>query len=150
MNGALTIGTLDGANAEIAREVGSANIYIFGLTADQVVDVRNRGSAAREIFDSNRDVHRIITRLLDGTFSAEDRTLFSPIVHSLLDQGDFYLRLADYGEYAATHEQVAADFQDADAWASRAILNVARSSRFSSDRTIREYANDIWDLTPVV
>jgi len=150
MNGALTIGTLDGANVEIARDVGEENIYIFGLSADEIIRRRQTGNAAREIYESNADVHRILTRLLDGTFSQEDRGLFAPIVRALLDQGDHYMHLADFVDYAAKQQQAARDFQDPQVWGARALMNVARSARFSSDRTIKEYAGDIWGLKQVV
>jgi starch phosphorylase len=150
MNGAVTIGTLDGANVEIAREVGAGNIYIFGLTAPEVLKARQAGGAQREIYESNRDVRRVIARLLDGTFSREGSQLFMPIVHALLDQGDHYMHLADFADYASKQEQATRDFQDPEAWSARALLNVARSAHFSSDRTIREYAADIWNIAPVV
>jgi starch phosphorylase len=150
MNGALTIGTLDGANVEIARDVGADNIYIFGLTAEQVVQRRLSGHAAQEVYDSNADVRRIMTRLLDGTFSAEDPGLFAPIARALLEQGDHYMHLSDFADYAQKHEQAARDYRDAERWSARAIANVARSARFSSDRTIHEYATQIWDLQRVV
>ena len=150
MNGALTIGTLDGANVEIAREVGADNIYIFGLTAAEVIERRMAGNAARFAYDGDPHVQRILTRLTDGTFSPEDADLFAPIARALLDQGDYYMHLSDFADYARKHEQAAQDYRDVDKWAARAILNVARSARFSSDRTIREYATDIWDLQQVI
>ena len=150
MNGALTIGTLDGANVEIAREVGAENIYIFGLTAEEVVKRRLAGNAARQVYESNPYVRRVLNRISDGTFSADDRDLFAPIVQALLDHGDYYMHLTDFADYAQKHERAAHDYGDADRWAERAIINVARSARFSSDRTIREYATDIWDLQQVI
>jgi starch phosphorylase len=150
MNGALTIGTLDGANVEIARDVGADNIYIFGLTAGEIIQRRLLGNAAQEVYDSNPHVRRIMTRLLDGTFSAEDRGLFAPIARALLDQGDHYMHLSDFADYAQKHERAARDYCDSETWAARAITNVARSARFSSDRTIHEYATEIWDLQQVV
>jgi starch phosphorylase len=150
INGALTIGTLDGANVEIAREVGAENIYIFGLTAQQVIQKRLQGNAAREIYQSNADVRRVLAHLLEGTFSPEERGLFAPIARSLLDHGDYYMHLSDFADYAQKQELATADFCDVEAWTARAIINVARSARFSSDRTIREYAEDIWDLRQVV
>jgi starch phosphorylase len=149
MNGALTIGTLDGANVEIARDVGAENIYIFGLNADEVVQSRG-GNAARAIYESNPDVRRVLTRLLDGTFCPEDRSLFQPIVKALLEQGDHYMHLLDFADYAAKQAQASQDFKDPMAWGARALINVARCARYSSDRTIKEYADDIWGLKPVV
>jgi len=150
MNGALTIGTLDGANVEIARAVGEKNIYVFGLTAAEVLTVRQAGGAQHEIYAANRDVRRVIARLLDGTFSREGTQLFVPIVHALLDHGDHYMHLADFADYTAKQEQASRDFRDPEAWSARALLNVARCAQFSSDRTIREYADDIWNIEPVV
>jgi starch phosphorylase len=150
MNGALTIGTLDGANVEIARDVGVDNIYIFGLTAEQIVQRRLQGGAAQEVYDSNADVRRIMTRLVDGTFSSEEPGLFAPIARALLEQGDHYMHLSDFADYALKHEQAAQDYRDAERWAARAIANVARSAHFSSDRTIHEYAKQIWNLRQVV
>ena len=150
MNGALTIGTLDGANVEIARDVGADNIYIFGLTAAQVVQRRLAGNAARQVHDSNPHVRRVLTRLGDGTFSPEDRGLFAPIVRALLDDGDYYMHLSDFADYAEKHERAGRDYRDVESWTARAIINVARSARFSSDRTIQEYAADIWDLKQVI
>lgn len=150
MNGALTVGTLDGANVEIAREVGLENIYIFGRTADEVLRLRNTPHAARAIYESNAAVHRVLERLRDGTFSGGDRTLFEPIVHSLLEAGDPYMHLCDFAEYAQVQDLIGSDFCDVERWSARAIINVARCARFSSDRTIHEYAADIWNLQRVV
>ena len=150
MNGALTIGTLDGANVEIAREVGADNIYIFGLTADEVVRKRQAGNAARIAYDGNADVRRVLARLSDGTFSPDDQDLFEPIVRMLLDHGDYFMHLSDFPDYARTHDQALKDYCDVERWTARAIVNVARSARFSSDRTIREYAADIWNLKQVI
>jgi glycogen phosphorylase len=150
MNGALTIGTLDGANVEIAREVGEENIYIFGLTADEVILARQAGDIAHLVRRSNADVGRIIDALAAGRFCPEEPGLFAPIVESLTGQGDHYMHLADFADYAAAHERAAGDFCNADAWSARALINVARSARFSSDRTIREYASEIWGLKQVV
>jgi starch phosphorylase len=150
MNGALTIGTLDGANVEIAREVGADNIYIFGLTAAEVIERRLAGDVARLIYQTNPDVNRVVTRLTDGTFSHDDHGLFAPIARALLEQGDHYMHLSDFADYAQKHEQAARDYCDIERWSARAIMNVARSARFSSDRTIREYATEIWNLRQVV
>ena len=150
MNGALTIGTLDGANVEIAREVGEDNIYIFGLTAAEIVQRRLAGGAARKVYDSDPNVRRVLTRLGEGVFSAEDRGLFAPIVRALLDDGDYYMHLSDFADYAEKHERAARDYRDVEAWTARAIINVARSARFSSDRTIHEYAAGIWELKQVI
>jgi len=150
MNGALTIGTLDGANVEIARDVGAENIYIFGLTAQQVIERRLTGNAAREAYESNPDIRRVLARLTDGTFCPEDHTLFVPVVQALLDHGDYYMHLSDFADYAAKHERASRDFCDVEKWTARSIINVARSAHFSSDRTIQEYAAEIWGLRQVV
>jgi starch phosphorylase len=150
MNGALTIGTLDGANVEIAREVGAENIYIFGLTADEVILARQAGDVARLVQSSNSNVRRLLDELAAGRFSPEEPGLFAPLVDSLSGQGDHYMHLADFADYAAAQERAAADFCKTSDWSARALINVARSARFSSDRTIREYAGEIWGLKQVV
>jgi starch phosphorylase len=150
MNGALTIGTLDGANVEIAREVGEENIYIFGLTADEVILARQAGDIAQLAHSANADIRRVIRELAAGRFSPEEPGLFAPIVAALTGACDPYMHLADFADYAAKQEQAAADFCNTSAWSARALINVARSARFSSDRTIREYASEIWGLKQVV
>jgi starch phosphorylase len=150
MNGALTVGTLDGANVEIAREVGADNIYIFGRTAEEVIGLRGSPGAARAVYESNADVRRVLQRLRDGTFSAGDRALFEPIAHALLEAGDPYMHLCDFEDYARTQALIGRDFCDLERWSARAIINVARCARFSSDRTIQEYARDIWNLQRVI
>jgi starch phosphorylase len=150
MNGALTIGTLDGANVEIAREVGKDNIYVFGLTADEVILARESGDIPQLVQSSNADVRRVLHELSSGRFSPEDPGLFAPIVDSLTSHGDHYMHLADFADYAAQQQQASVDFCNRTEWSARALINVARSSRFSSDRTIREYARDIWGLKQVI
>jgi starch phosphorylase len=148
LNGALTIGTLDGANIEISEEVGAENIFIFGLTAGQVAELKPRYNP-REYYDRSAGLRRAIDMIRDGYFSPLERDLFRPIASFLLDEGDPYMVLADYDEYVACQRRVADVFRDEEEWTRRSILNVAASGRFSSDRTIREYAEDIWGAEPV-
>ncbi len=150
MNGALTIGTLDGANIEILEEVGRENIYIFGLTAEEVQRARATGSHhPRACMEQSPAARRVMGSLESGMFSPGEPGLFRPIVEAILDRGDYYFHLADLDPYIAAQEQAARDFTNRGEWARRAILNVARMQKFSSDRTIAEYARDIWDLKAV-
>jgi starch phosphorylase len=150
MNGALTIGTLDGANVEIQAEVGPENVFIFGLTADEIQGLRDGGGyRPRDLYEQNPSVRRIIDALDSGLFCPEEPGLFRWITRAVLDAGDVYFHLADLPAYIATQDRVGGEFEHAAAWASKAILNVARIGRFSSDRTVREYARDIWKIGPV-
>jgi starch phosphorylase len=149
MNGALTIGTLDGANVEIREEVGPENFFLFGLTVEQVKELRRRGYDPWEYYRQNRELKAVIDAIAGGTFSPGQPRLFQPIVDSLLNGGDPYLCLADFASYAKAQEEVSKAYQDVDRWNRMAILNVARSGKFSSDRTILEYASDIWGISPV-
>jgi starch phosphorylase len=148
LNGALTIGTMDGANIEIREEVGDDNIFIFGLGAAEVADLRGRYDpfAMRR---GNEELARVLTMIGDGSFSPDDPGVFKPIVDSLLQGGDPYMLLADYGSYVACQERVAQSYRDTAGWARRSILNVAHMGKFSSDRTIQQYAEEIWGLRPV-
>lgn len=151
MNGALTMGTLDGANIEILEEVGAENIYIFGLTAEQVDEQRRSGSYnPRALYDSRPAIRRVLDSLQSGMFDQGQPAVFQGIVDGILHHGDRYFHLADLEPYIAAQERAAADFTRRSDWARRAILNVARMGKFSSDRTIREYAADIWNVTPVL
>jgi glycogen phosphorylase len=150
MNGALTLGTLDGANVEILEEVGPENIYIFGLTADQVSEQNREKSYRPEDFYRNDPrIQRVIESLFSDLFCPSEPGLFRPIADKLLSNGEPYFHLADFGVYVDKKEQMLRDYHDRESWNRKAILNIARSGKFSSDRTIREYANDIWDLKPV-
>jgi starch phosphorylase len=145
LNGALTIGTLDGANIEIRDEVGADNIFIFGLRSEQVGEHKTNGSyRPREIYDQDEKVRRVLDRIRDGFFSPEDKGLFRWVFEHLIDQGDRYYLLADFADYCRAQGDAARLFADGTAWAERAIHNVARSGKFSSDRTIRQYAQGIW------
>ena len=148
LNGALTIGTLDGANIEIHEEVGDDNIFIFGMTAEQVAALAP-AYEPRAFYEGNERLKRAVDMIHDGYFSQLDRRLFHPIVSFLLDEGDPFMVLADYEDYVTCQRRVADVYRDQDEWTRRAIRNVAASGRFSSDRTISEYARDIWGAEPV-
>ena len=149
LNGALTIGTLDGANVEIMEEVGRENIFIFGLTADQVTSLRADGYDPRRYYDEDTELRHVVESIRRGDFSPEDPGLFAAIVDSLLKEGDFYMLMADYRSYVETQEAVSRLFLDPEEWARRSILNTARMGKFSSDRSVREYADRIWGLKPL-
>ena len=148
MNGALTIGTLDGANVEIMEQVGAENFFLFGLTAQEVDEVKARGYNPRDYYNSNPDLKLVLDRISSGIFSHGDCTLFQPIVDNLLHQ-DPYLLLADYQSYVDCQDRVAKAYLDQKQWTRMSILNSARTGMFSSDRSIREYCTDIWDVEPV-
>jgi glycogen phosphorylase len=149
LNGALTIGTMDGANIEIAEEVGKDNIFIFGLLADEVSEVHRRGYNPWEYYHGNAELKRALDQINGGHFSPNDRGLFQPIYNSLLHGGDKYLLLADYASYIKCQEAVSKMYRDPAAWTKKSILNVARMGKFSSDRTIQQYSDDIWNVKPV-
>jgi len=150
LNGALTIGTLDGANIEIREAVGAENIYIFGLRTEEIADLRARGAYdARERYESSPAIRRVLDALGSGRFVGGEAGVFGPILENLLDHGDPYFVLADFESYAATQQQVASDYRSADDWSRRAVLNVARMGAFSADRAVREYAAGIWGLAAV-
>ncbi len=148
LNGALTVGTLDGANIEIREAVGPENFFLFGLTADEVIRRQAEGYRPREIYESDQELREVLDLVSSGFFSPEDRTLFHSLVHSLLEE-DRYLVLADFRSYVDAQERVVKAYKDTDAWTRMSIHNVARVGRFSSDRTIREYAKEIWGVSPV-
>jgi starch phosphorylase len=148
LNGALTIGTLDGANIEIREEVGAENFFLFGLTAKEVEQRKWQGYHPRALYDENAELRAVLDLLVSGVFSRGDRELFQPIYRSLLDRDD-YLLLADYPAYIAAQEAVGRAYQDPANWTRMSILNVARMGKFSSDRAIREYCRDIWHIEPV-
>jgi starch phosphorylase len=140
---------MDGANIEIAEEVGADNIFIFGLLADEVSDVQRRGYNPWEHYLGNPELKRALDQINEGHFSRSDPGLFQPIYNSLLHGGDRYLLLADYPSYIACQERVARTYRDKAAWTRKSILNVARMGKFSSDRTIQQYADEIWGVKPV-
>jgi starch phosphorylase len=149
LNGALTVGTLDGANVEIREEVGPENFFLFGLTVEQVQALKKRGYDPWEWYRNDRRLKGVLDALSAGTFSPGEPGLFRPIVDSLLNGGDPYLVLADFAAYLACQEEVDRTYADTERWTRMAILNVARTGKFSSDRTIREYAEEIWRIIPV-
>jgi starch phosphorylase len=148
MNGALTIGTLDGANIEIREEVGAGNFFLFGLAADQVRDLKSKGYNPREYHDSNEHLQEVMGQIASGHFSQGDAKLFMPLVDSLLNHDD-YMLFADYQPYIDCQDQVSKAFLDQANWTRMSILNVARMGKFSSDRSIREYCEDIWKVKPL-
>ncbi len=148
MNGALTIGTLDGANVEIREEVGAENFFLFGLTAAEVYDLKAAGYNPRDYYHANAELKQALDRIQSGFFSNGDPSLFQPLVDSLLHE-DPYLLLADYPSYIDCQEQVSQTYRDSDHWTRMSILNTARMGKFSSDRAIQEYCRDTWQAQPV-
>ncbi len=149
LNGALTIGTMDGANIEIRDEVGADNIFIFGLSTDEVRNLRASGYQSSDYYHGNSELAHAIDMIGGGFFSPGEPTRFKPLVDSLLQHGDHYLLLADYGSYIKAQQAVEAAYRDQDQWLRRSILNVANMGKFSSDRTILQYAQQIWQAKPV-
>ncbi len=147
LNGALTIGTLDGANVEIRDAVGAENFFLFGLTADQVVKLRAEGYEPRAHYEANPELREVVDRIQGGFFSAGDRALFAPLVDSLL-QRDEYMLFADYAAYLERQADVGRTWSDPALWTRKSILNVTRMGMFSSDRAIREYCDKIWGMGP--
>jgi starch phosphorylase len=151
MNGALTLGTLDGANIEIREEVGEPNIYIFGLTMDEVRWYKERGNYnPRELYNNDPVLRQVMDSLAADRFCPEEQGLFRWIVDEILDRGDRYFHLADLPSYIEGSHAAEKDYLDRSTWARKAILNVARVGRFSSDRAVREYARDIWGIQPAI
>jgi starch phosphorylase len=146
LNGALTIGTLDGANIEIMEAVGKENIFIFGLTADQVAEQRRTGYDPREYYRRDEELRRALDMIASGFFSPREPTLFQSVIQDVLIRGDYYMLLADFRAYVTTQEAVSRLFRDPDEWARRSILNTAHMGRFSSDRAVLEYARKIWQV----
>jgi starch phosphorylase len=147
LNGAVTIGTLDGANIEMREAVGSENFFAFGLSIEQVRDRQASGYRPQEIYDRHAELREAIDRIASGFFSQGDRQIFQPIVRDLLDHDPFMV-LADYPSYVASQNEAALAFRDEDRWTRMSILNVARMGYFSSDRAIQEYCRDIWHVEP--
>jgi starch phosphorylase len=147
MNGALTIGTLDGANVEIREQVGAENFFLFGLTTDEVADMKRRGYQPMECYHTQPQLREVIDLIRNGYFSRGDGELFRPLIDGLLYH-DPYMVLADFGSYAECQMLVDQAYGDPEHWTRMAILNSARSGMFSSDRTIREYTRNIWQIQP--
>jgi starch phosphorylase len=148
MNGALTIGTLDGANVEIREEVGAENFFLFGLSVEQVYALKAQGYRPWDLAQASPELGGVLHLLGSGHFSHGDPEVFRPLVDALW-HGDEYLALADYASYVACQGEVSAAWQDPRHWTRMAILNTARSGKFSSDRVIREYCEEIWGVKPV-
>jgi starch phosphorylase len=149
LNGALTIGTLDGANVEIGEEVGKENIFIFGLTADEVADLQAKGYRPWDYYNANAELREVLNMIGSGYFSPNEPGRFKPILDNLLHHGDKYLLLADYASYINCQGEVEAAYKEPGSWTKKAIINVANMGKFSSDRTISEYAKQIWGVKPV-
>ena len=150
LNGALTIGTLDGANVELQQNVGADNIFIFGHTTPEVAAIRAAGYQPRAILQRKTELQRVLEAIRDGRFSPEEPSRYTAIYDVLVNWGDQYLLLADYSSYIAAQERVDALYRTPDAWARKALRNIAGMGPFSSDRTIAEYASDIWRVQPMV
>lgn len=148
MNGALTIGTLDGANVEMREEMGNENIFIFGMTVDEVNSLRAKGYKPMDYYDNNTELRKAINQIRDNHFSPTEPGAFQDIVNSLLYH-DRFLLMGDFDAYVKCQERVSEVFQDSDHWHSMAIMNVASSGKFSSDRTIKQYADEIWGVKPL-
>ena len=152
LNGALTIGTMDGANVEMAEEVGKENMFIFGASADEIIKLENKGGYnPMDIFNNDQDIRRVLMQLINGYYSPQDPELFRDIYNSLLntqssDRADTYFILKDFRSYAEAHKKIDQAYRDEKWWARTAMLNTASAGKFSSDRTIEEYVRDIWHL----
>ncbi|OHB77355.1 MAG: glycogen phosphorylase [Planctomycetes bacterium RBG_16_59_8] len=148
LNGALTVGTLDGANIEIMEEVGEENIFIFGLNAEEVKAVQSAGYSPRSYYEKSQAIREAVESIADGCFSVNEGKVFDPLLDSLMNQ-DPYLVMADFDSYAKCQETVSTLYRSQKEWCRKSILNVANMGKFSSDRAIRQYAEDIWGITPV-
>lgn len=144
LNGALTIGTLDGANVEILEEVGDDNIFIFGLTVEELQELRRTGYDSNSYYHGNAELKRALDQIKNGYFSPEDKHLFDPIINALLHENDYFMVLADYEAYVKEQEKVEKLYRNQDEWMRKAIINVAKVGKFSSDRTIKDYNDEIW------
>lgn len=149
LNGALTVGTLDGANVEIGEEVGDDNIFIFGKTVEEVEELVANDYNPRDYYDSNEELKAVVDWLRSDAFTPGETGAFEPLCRSLLDWGDPFLVMADYADYIRAQDEIGEAFRDQQRWAKMAIMNTACMGKFSSDRTIREYAEQIWKLDPV-
>jgi starch phosphorylase len=148
LNGALTMGTLDGANIEIREEVGAENFFLFGLSTDEVLALKTKGYNPYDYYNTNAELKQVIDQISSGFFSFGDKDLFRPIVDSLM-HSDEYMLFADFQAYMDCQDRVDAAYKDQDQWAKMSILNVARMGKFSSDRSIREYCQEIWKTEAV-
>ena len=155
LNGAPTLGTMDGANVEIVEEVGIENAFIFGLSSDEVINYeQNGGYNPWDIYNNDPDVRKVVDQLVNGTYSNGDTEMYRDLYNSLLNtrggnRADMYFILKDFRAYAEAQEKVGAAYEDKERWAKMALLNTACCGKFSSDRTIQEYVDDIWKLDKV-
>ena len=155
LNGALTLGTMDGANVEIVEEVGADNAFIFGMSSEEVINYeKNGGYVPMDIFNNDQEIRRVLMQLINGYYGPDNPELFRDIYDSLLntkssDRADTYFILKDFRSYAKAHQRIDEAYRDEAWWAKAAILNVANSGKFTSDRTIEEYVKDIWHLNKV-
>ena len=156
LNGALTLGTMDGANVEIVEEVGQEHAFIFGLSSDEVINYENNGGYhPTDIFNNDPDIRKVLMQLINGFYMPNDPEMFRDLYNSLLNtqstaKADTYFILKDFKSYAEAQKRVEAAYRDEKGWARSAMINVARSGKFTSDRTIQEYVDDIWHLDRVV
>jgi starch phosphorylase len=152
LNGAITLGTMDGANVEIVQEVGEENAVIFGLSADEVINYENNGGYnPKEIYNTDTELRMVMTQMINGYYSPQNTELFREIYNSLLEpnggeRADQYFILKDFRSYADAQKRIEEMYRDEKRWARSAMLNVAKCGKFSSDRTIEEYVQDIWHL----
>jgi len=154
LNGAVTLGTMDGANIEIVEEAGADNAFIFGMSSDEVIRLQHEGSYDPwEIYNSNQEIRRVVMQLINGFYSPENPELFREIYDSLLNGGgepaDQYFILRDLPSYIEAQARVDKEFRNAGEWAKKTLINTANAGKFSSDRTIEEYAQEIWHLKKV-
>ena len=154
LNGALTLGTMDGANVEIVEEVGKENAFIFGLSSDEVIAYEhNNQYNPRDIYKMDSEIREVLTQLVDGTYAPGNPEEFRDIYNSLLDgdggRADMYFILKDFRSYADAQKRVEEAYRDTTGWAKSAMLNTAKCGKFSSDRTIEEYAQELWKLEKV-
>jgi starch phosphorylase len=148
LNGALTIGTMDGANVEIREEVGAENFFLFGLTTEQVEALKSKGYRPLDYYEQNAALREVLEFIVSDELSGGDANLFRPLIDNLMWHDPFMV-LADYQPYVDCQEQVSALWRDTEGWTRKSILNVARMGKFSSDRSIRDYCEQIWKVTPV-
>ena len=149
LNGALTIGTLDGANVEMQEHVGADNFFIFGNTAEQVEALRANGYKPRDYYEQDEELHQALTQIGTGLFSPSEPGRYRDLLDSLINFGDHYQVLADYRSYVDCQDKVDELYRHPEEWANKAMLNIANMGYFSSDRTIKEYADHIWHIDPV-
>ncbi|STD50593.1 Maltodextrin phosphorylase [Edwardsiella tarda] len=149
LNGALTIGTLDGANVEIRERVGEENMFIFGNTTEQVEALRRNGYNPRDYYERDPELNQALTQIASGLFSPEEPRRYASLFDSLINFGDYYQLLADYRSYVDTQDRVDEEYAHPDEWTRKTLQNIANMGYFSSDRTIQEYADEIWHIKPV-